>query len=231
MAKSIERIEARRLRRGGRSIKDISKSLGVSKSTVSLWCCGIELSKKQIDVLRQKMIKAGYEGRLKGAKIQKQKRLRKINFYQEQGLEEMGKMSKRDLLLFGLGLYLGEGNKNGNNFQFVNSNPDVIRMIIKWLRLFDINKGDFYCNIIINHIHAGRVDDVQRRWVDITGFSPGQFKKTILIKSVNKKIYENQNSHLGTLVLRVYKSSDLLYKILGLIHGLSCEIINRAKPA
>ena len=230
MAKSLDKIEARRFRRKGRSIKDIAKLLGVSKSTVSLWCSDIELTQKQIEALHRKMVKASYKGRLKGARVQKQRRLQKISHYQKEGGKDIGIINDRDLLLFGLGLYLGEGNKHGNNFQFVNSSPDVIRIMIRWLRLFGIGSKDFYCNIIINEVHHKRISDVQKRWMDITGFSHQQFKKTVLIKSVSKKVYENHNNHLGTFILRVYKSSDLLYKVLGLMDG-AIRKANKRRPA
>lgn len=220
MAKFLEKIKACQLRKAGKSIKEIAKKLRVSKSTVSLWCSDIRLSRKHINALHEKMVKGGYKGRLKGAETQKRRRLEKIGNYQQEGFDRIGRITSRDVLLFGLGLYLGEGNKGGNHFQFVNSSPGVIRAVMQWLKIFGVTKNDFYCNIIINEIHRHRIGVVEKRWRHITGFSPAQIKKTILIRSVSKKVYENSDDYLGTLILRVYKSSDLLYKVLGLIHGL-----------
>jgi transcriptional regulator with XRE-family HTH domain len=43
MAKSLQRIEARKLRKEkGLSIKEIAEKVRVGKSTVSLWCRDIE---------------------------------------------------------------------------------------------------------------------------------------------------------------------------------------------
>lgn len=230
MAKFFEKIKARHAREVGKSIKEIAKELGVSKSTVSLWCSDIQLSQKQINILQKRRITAGYAGRLKGAEIQKRRRLEKINNYQQEGFERIGRVTSRDVLLFGLGLYLGEGNKNGNHFQFVNANPAVIQVVIQWLKMFGVTDNDFYCNIIINEIHRHRAHEVEKKWKSITGFSSVQFKKTVFIRSVNKKVYENNDIHLGTLILRVYKSSELLYKVLGLIHGLLRKM-NESLPA
>lgn len=123
-------------------------------------------------------------------------------------------------MLFGLGLYLGEGSKSGSHFQFVNSNPEIIKAILNWLEIFGITINDVYCSIIINQIHRYRTNEVKNRWMKITKIPSKQFNKTTLIKANNKKIYANHKEHLGTLILRVYKSSDLQYKVLGLIHGL-----------
>jgi len=219
MAKSLQKIEARRLRRAGNSIKDIAKSLAVSKSTVSVWCSDIKLSPRQIDILHHKMVKASYKGRLKGAEKQRQKKIQILDHFKRLGWKEIGKMNNRDLLMFGLGLYLGEGNKSGNNFQFVNSDPRVIRAIIKWLQLFGITRDNFYCNIILNNIYKDRIIEIEKYWASILKIPLTQFKKTVLIKSVNKKVYEDKRRYIGTMILRVYKSSKLLYKVLGLIDG------------
>lgn len=47
MAKFKEKMLARELRFQGKSIKNIAKIIGVSKSTTSLWCNDIFLSETQ----------------------------------------------------------------------------------------------------------------------------------------------------------------------------------------
>ncbi len=227
MAKFAERVKARELRKEGKSIKEITRLLNVSKSTASRWCVDIPLSSKQILLLREKMIAGGYEGRLKGAAIQRKKKLDKLDFYKVLAEKEIATVSRRDLLIFGLGLYLGEGNKNGNTFQFVNSNPDIIKAVVQWLWLLGIEEKDFYCNIIINGIHKERVHYVENCWSKIIKIPKSQFKKTVLIKTTNKKIYANNKEYLGTLILRVYKSSNLLYRVLGLMRVLLYKVIER----
>ena len=49
MAKYKEKIKAQELRERGRSIKEITKTLNVSKGSVSVWCRDIKLTKKQIE--------------------------------------------------------------------------------------------------------------------------------------------------------------------------------------
>ena len=121
MAKFKEKIKARDLRKKGRSIKNIAKILSISKSTASIWCNNIELSKSQIRVLHERMVAGGYEGRIKGARMQKERKEMKIEYYENQGLLEMKRLTNNDLHLICLGLYLGEGSKSGNKFQFSNN--------------------------------------------------------------------------------------------------------------
>ena len=78
MAKSELKIKARKLRTFGKSIKDIALMVGVSQSTVSLWCRDISLTDHQL-----RRILGGKEyliaqGRLKGANFQRMKRVNAI---------------------------------------------------------------------------------------------------------------------------------------------------------
>jgi len=221
MAKSKEHILARRLRGRGKSIKNIARLLGVSKSSVSVWCRDIVLTINQIDNLHSQSVIGGYKGRLKGARLQREKREFKIRNYEKLGVKNIGSLGSRDLLLLGLGLYLGEGNKSGNKFQFTNSNPDIIKLIILWLKkMFGIKKKDFVFHVMINQAHRSRDEKLKKYWARITNSGMSYFNKTVFIKAKNKKIYQNFNNHFGTLVVRVKKSSDLQYRILGLCFGV-----------
>lgn len=57
---------------------------------------------------------AGREGRIAGAEMNKQKRLDAIALHRIQEVKDMGILSKRDLMMLGLGLYWGESVKSRN---------------------------------------------------------------------------------------------------------------------
>ena len=73
-----------KLRREGKSLGTIAKHLEVSKSSVSLWCKGMVLTKEQQKLLTVNQIKAGMKGRLLGAAINKKRKLETIEFYKKQ---------------------------------------------------------------------------------------------------------------------------------------------------
>ena len=221
MAKSKEKIEARKLRRGGCSIKDIAKRLGVAKSSVSIWCSDIELSNVQIKKLHDQMVKGGYAGRLKGASVQKNNKQEKIKNYLEKGKEKFKFLEKRELLVAGLGLYWGEGGKNDSRVRLYNSNPDVVKFAMRWFRkALDVSDERFAMYVTINYIHKERLDEVNKYWSNVTGVSIEQFRKPVLIRVKSKKIYENHFQYHGTLCIRIARSSELFYKIMGLIKAL-----------
>ncbi|MFZ2188291.1 MAG: hypothetical protein WAV73_01880 [Candidatus Moraniibacteriota bacterium] len=221
MAKSKEIVAARGLRKKGYSIKDIAKELEVSKSSVSVWCSDIILSVAQIKKLHVKMVRGGYEGRMKGALSQKNRKLQKIEQYIEKGRKEIVALKKRELLIAGLALYWGEGSKRDPRVRFYNSDQLIVKFAMRWFReALHIPNERFAMHVAINEIHKERLREVDRYWSNITGVSVKQFRKPILIKTENKKVYENHFQHYGTLCIRIAKSSELFYEIMGLMKAL-----------
>lgn len=221
MAKSIKQIKARKLRKKGESIKQIARILGVSKSSASLWCRNIELTKKQIERLHENMIMGSYSGRMKGARMQKERKEEKIKYYLKSGAKDIGALNDRELFIAGLGLYWGEGNKKTGGVRFCNSSPLIIKFIIKWfLQILKVDIQRFCIYININRIHKKRKNEVLNFWINLTDIPAEQFRKIIFIKSKNKKVYENFGDHYGTLDIRVLKSTYLLYQIRGWLRAL-----------
>jgi len=221
MAKSEEQIKARNLRKKGVSIRDISKILKVSRGSASFWCRDVVLTKKQIEKLHEQMVRGGYSGRLKGAHIQKEGKQQKIRYYIEKGKQDIQRIKKRELLIAGLALYWGEGSKKDSRVRFCNSDPVIIKFIMKWFReILNVEEGRFIMHVMINQIHKERLNDVTMHWSKETGISIEQFRKSVLIKSKNEKIYENHFHHYGTLTIGIAKSSDLFYQIMGWLVAL-----------
>lgn len=222
MAKSKERNRAIILRRGGESIKDIAKKVKVSKSTASLWCRDIELSSAQIKRLHEKMIKGSYLGRMKGARGQYRKRLERIKVSEADGIARIAKMSERDLLIAMAALYWGEGSKKKRELRLNNSDPEMIKFVIAVFRkVWKVKRNRFTLSVMINKIHKEREQEIKSYWSKTTRIPESQFGKTIFIKAKNKKRYDNYPKYYGTLTVKIRKSSDVYYQIMGLIKGLT----------
>ncbi len=52
----------------------------------------------------------------------------------ESAIREIGVITKRDLWMLGLGLYLGEGSKTYEITRVINSDPAIIRLAIRWFK-------------------------------------------------------------------------------------------------
>lgn len=221
MAKVREKALARTYRKAGQSIKTIARMLAVSPSSVSAWCDDIRLTKAQIKKLDEDRHDLRMRGLLKGARMNKEKKLARIALHQEDAKGMLRMLNKRELLVAGLGLYWGEGVKKGNT-AIVNSDPKVMAFAIRWFTLgLGVDRKDLRPRIFINHIHASRVDAIRKYWSRYLAIPEEQFGNTILIRRNNKKVYENHDSYYGVLMLRVARATDLKYKILGLIDALA----------
>lgn len=222
MAKSKEKNLALTFRREGRSIKDIAKKLSVSKSTVSLWCRDIFLSKSQTLRLYEKMVQGGYNGRLKGARMQYEQRLKREKELKRQGFEKIGQLSDRDFLIAGTALYWGEGQKKGREVRVSNSDPRIIKFMLKWFKkVWGFGKDQITLFIIINKIHKKRIKEVEGWWSRETKFPKENFSKTTLIKTKNRKNYKNFPTHYGTLTIRLKNPTNLHHQIIGMTEGLA----------
>jgi transcriptional regulator with XRE-family HTH domain len=225
MAKSKEKIRARSLRRKGVSIREIAKKLKTSKGSVSRWCNDIVLSKKQIEKLHEQMVKGSYQGRLKGAHIQKERKKAKIKFFKVNGKKDICSLKNRELFLAGISLYWGEGSKKSPAVRFYNSDFLAIRFMMQWFRkILKISDDRFQIYVSINDIHKERTKEIIEYWSKITKVPIEQFRKPILLKVQNKKVYENFSEHYGTLCIRISKSTDLFYQIKGWIEALSMAV-------
>ncbi len=222
MAKSLLRLEARKLRRKGVSVRKIAQFLSVPKSTTSLWVRDIILTVEQFETLQQVKLKGSELGRLKGAFKQKQERLKLMEGFANQGIKLLSNLTEREFLIAGIALYWGEGGKKNRRIEFCNSDPRMIKFFIRWLQnCFSVKIEVLRGYIGINGIHLKRENVVKQYWSKLTGIPLSQFRKTYFKKAANKKVYENFNEHYGTLNVRVAKSAALYYKVMGLIEALN----------
>jgi len=221
MAKFKEKILARKLRNEGKSIGNIAKIVGVSKSTVSLWCNDIFLSELQKNNLNQISLQVIKRGSVIANENKKRERLKRVNFYRFIGIEKINKLSKRELFLIGAALYWAEGGKNQRRVVFINSDSKMILLWIKWVtECLNIPKERLICRVEINEIHKDRLFMIEKYWSDLTKIPINQFRKASLKHSQIKKIYKNNSNYFGSLQLTVSKGTNLNYEILGYIEGL-----------
>jgi len=222
MARFADKIKARQMRREGKSVKDIAKTLRISRGTASLWVRDIILSIEQLENLRKKMIEASEKGRLIGAFRQKERRLKLIEKSKIIGLSRFTSLKENEFFTAGLALYWGEGCRKTRRVQFCNSDPKLVNFLINWfVKFFEIDPKRMTCRVGINEIHRSREKEVRSRWSKITKIPLEQFRKTSFKKAKIQKVYENFNEHFGTLSIDILKPGEIYYKIIGLVEGLA----------
>lgn len=126
--------KARQLRAAGLSIKAIEKQLNIARSTASIWCCDVKLTQTQLKKLYWSARAGAWRGSLIAAERKKQDKREREKEIASRAEKIVGKFSKRDLFMVGIGLYAGEGSKSGNTVQFSNTNPELVKFMMEWLR-------------------------------------------------------------------------------------------------
>ena len=219
MAKTLLHDGARKLRLKGKSLNEITKLLKIPKSTVRFWCRDISLTKPQLRRLSEKQRTGG----ILAAEKLRNRRIKLTKHLLDEGIQETGVLSKRELFLVGVALYWAEGYQKGDGeFGFTNANPKMVRLIMKWLQqACGITREKIHLRICINSIHGHRLKEIRKFWSKITGIPVYQFDKPTLIRLSNAKLYQNSSEYFGTLRIKVYQSTNLKRKIMGWIEGLA----------
>lgn len=231
MAKFELKIKARELRKGGKSLKEIAQSLGVSKSSVSLWCRDIILTEEQMSFLKPGSPKGGMKGRMMAAHGNRRKKKEAIAKAKEWAHVQVSNFNKRDLLTTGIALYWGEGGKaeSTGTFNFSNSDPRMITLMYQWLHeFFGVTLEDLHLRVSINDMHEPRIGKVIDFWSELLQIERTRFK-TSFIHTKQKKVYENYDIYYGVLSLRIKKGTVIRYKILALIEAVILENSKRNK--
>jgi hypothetical protein len=122
--KFVERERARQLRAQSWTLQEIATELGVAKGSVSVWVRDVEFTPKPRN--------RGHAGcKPHPLKLRKQAEIEAIRLEAESWLAAM---TDRDLTMYCLGLYMGEGSKTPGTVSMANTNPVVLRTFVTWLR-------------------------------------------------------------------------------------------------
>lgn len=131
MTKIKEYRSALQLRKQGKSYSQIKKELALSKSTLSRWLRKYPLSKARILELRGRS-----QVRIEKFRntMFKKREVKLLSYYREQK-NKLLPLTNKELLLSGLFLYWGEGNKSTRHMISINNtDPAVLRFTMFWYR-------------------------------------------------------------------------------------------------
>ena len=146
-------------------------------------------------------------GPARAAAHRQQRRLDEINYFKNEGRRQIGKLSDRDLLLLGLGLYMGEGSKLYEDTRIVNSDPQLIRIAMEWLRRSCGVPDRNFAAVV--HIYPDSSPKASvKYWSQVTGISPRQFERAQVDHRVNKSSKKRRRLPYGTVHVKVYSRGN-----------------------
>ncbi|MFI5830674.1 hypothetical protein ACIA6C_26075 [Streptomyces sp. NPDC051578] len=224
-AKDDLRAKARELRLQGLTYDQMQVELGCSKSSISLWVRDLPKPERHRTPEEASVnAKRGWERTL-DARDEERRRIK------QEAAAEITELSERELFILGVGLYWAEGSKDKTYDRreraiFVNSDPDMIRTYLTWLRLLGVDGKQIRCAITIHE--SADVPAAEAYWADLVGKSGAVFLKTTLKRHNPKTVRKNTGeNYYGCLAVRVLRSAGLYRRI----EGWWCGIVGAAAAA
>jgi hypothetical protein len=193
-------LKIKDLRSSGYSLPEISREVGVPRSTVFRYVKDVEILPEFIELWKRKRSGSRHVRLLKEEKALKEAK------------ELLGELSNKEKILFISALYWGEGSKR--DFGLSNTDPKLIKVFIEGLRdVFKIDEDRFRISIrIFEDMDRDKCLDF---WSNITGIAKDRFINVDVLKG--KK---NGKLEFGMCRIRVTKGADLLKQIKGINEAL-----------
>jgi hypothetical protein len=184
------------LRKEGQSIGEIARLFRRSKATVSKYIKGVTFSESGNKIWESKRFPSKHKSKEDWKKASQKSSLL------------IQKLSSRDYLIILACLYWGEGNKK--NLSLINSDPKLILVFIKSLKIIGVKQSDLKVSVRI--FQDLDKEKVLNFWSNLTGVSVDKFSETDVIQSdkVGKLEY-------GMCRVRVAKAGQYFKLIMSVI--------------
>ena len=216
-AKDHLHAKARELRARGYTYVEIGAELGVSKSSVSVWTRDMprvgRISYQEIRERNAAGVSAFW------AAESQRRQLGRLAVTQK-AADQIGRLSDREILIAGAIAYWCEGTKNkpyrraDNRVMFVNSDPKLILLFLRFLAVAGVEQERVYCRVAIHE--SADVVAAQHFWQQVTRLPDGQFRKPTLKRHNPKTNRLNTgDGYHGCLVIGVGRGLTLYRQIEG----------------
>lgn len=206
------------LRRRGYSYGYITKQIPVRKSTLSDWLHNIPFTPNKYTK------KTIGNARIASGKYKHQIRVDSLEKAKLQAKKDMAKLSNRDIIMLGLGIYIGEGGKTEGITRIINSDPKIIKFAIKWLKTsFGVEMNNIKVRLFL-YPDSDETKSIEF-WSKNTRIPKYQFYKPTIDKRTNKKSSNHGKLPYGTAHISVIGSNEKKFGVN--LHRLIMAWINK----
>jgi hypothetical protein len=197
--------KAIQLRKEGYSYSHIAKMTGYSLSTLSYHLRDISYTPNKETVLKiGKAISAS-------SKRKSEQKQASIERARTKARQDIGPLTKRDLFMLGLGIYIGEGSKTQDIIRLVNADPNVLKIYISWLQSFGLGVENFVIRI---HLYPdSSVLDAEVFWSKQLGLPRTQFQKPSIDRRVGKDRKRSGTHKYGTAHVTVRSNGEKAFGV------------------
>ncbi|TVL93857.1 hypothetical protein CD790_02145 [Streptomyces sp. SAJ15] len=198
---------------------EIRAELGASKSSISAWVRDLpKPAPRWTEVERMQRLDKAQTAFRKGRDDERRR-------LTQEATQQIGSISDRELLLIGAGLYWAEGSKDKDyarreSLTFINSDPRMIRIYIRWLKLLGVERHRMRCSL---HIHdSADLTEATRFWSELTGVPVEEFLKPCIRKdNPGTNRLNRGESYRGCLRIYVTNSARLYRQVEGWWQGIT----------
>jgi hypothetical protein len=142
----------------------------------------------------------------------------------DQGILEVGLLSRRELFLTGIVLYWAEGfkHKKESGLGLATMDPDMARLYLLWLeKCLGVQRCNLSLRVTANEAYKSKITRMENFWAKTLKVNRTQFSKPFYQQVKQKRKYPNSDNYNGVIRIRVRKSLNLLRKMRGWIQGVS----------
>lgn len=205
-----EKQKAIELRKQGFSYRDIMKEIPVAKGTLSGWLNRLTLSPEEEQKLIDRVQANKDRGASRAALSNRTRRIARDAITEREARAFFEKNKKNMEFLTGIILYWAEGSKRNSCFSFINSDPDMLVVMKKWmLRYLPISEEDLRIRLFIHE--PFRKDNLEVFWSKTLDFPMEKFQSTFIKHTPHAgkknpayrgyaRIYVNKIQHLRTVL-------------------------------
>lgn len=177
-ARQNDKEKAIELRKSGLTYREIRTQIKVSKSLLSGWFKDITLTTEEEEYLRSRTKKIQDQGRVASILSNRNRRINRELRAMEDAKYIFSENKDKTDFLIGITLYWAEGSKRTSCFQFINSDPDMIKFMYGWMEKYlKIEKSKIYCRLFIHKVLG--YENIEGFWGNMLGIDPKTFQKTI----------------------------------------------------
>lgn len=211
------------LRKNGKSLKDVEKTLGIPRSTLSGWFKGIKLSKKQRKALDKRWRETLVLSRKKAVIWHNKQKDERLKIAEKEALETINKLDFGDKYILELSLamlYLGEGFKTSAT-GIGNSDLKILQFFVKCMEsLYGFSRNKIKCYL---HLRADQNTlTLKRYWSKNLRIPFCNFMAVSLDqRTVGRKTYKNYKGvcilNFGTVAIQrklLYLSREFSKRII-----------------
>jgi len=179
------------MRRAGHTYPEITEKLNIPKSTISGWTRKIKFSKKELLKLSLRMKQGRDHARYASILSHRKKKMERERITENEALKEFEANKNKSFFLVGIALYWAEGGKRSGIFQVTNSDPELIRFMMKWIRAYVCkDEQKLRIRLFIHKPYAH--ENLEQFWSKIIGIPASNFQNTIY-KPTAHSIKRNPN--------------------------------------